>query len=577
MKKSVKRIAKVFLPPHTRRFRLVRNLAASLTLLPPISPDRSYGEWVERTEPFIWSPIKSLGFTPKISVVVPVFNTPERYLWPMLYSVVNQEGYENWELVLVDASTSSKPSAILEKCSEIDKRIKVVRTVNKGIAGNTNIGIKNASGEYIALLDHDDTLSPRALYEIVLCLQGQPAQRPQLLYSDEDKLTDNGEHRFDPFFKPDWSPRLLQQVNYINHFSVIDKKLLEEVRGYRQGYDGSQDYDLYLRLVDKGAIVAHVPKILYHWRAAHNSTARDFSTKKQKVLEAGIKALQEHLERNGQRGEVTTIADQPGFYRITYEPKKVSGVAVLVLPTEDPEQYNYLLKHTIHSLRRSSLSVDLLVAGEGDTETIKNVRIQRSPVKNKRKFVESALEKTASDIVVIFNSASVPRNDDWLEQIAGILSQNPAVGVIAPVLLDPQSKNIRDGGFVRHDGTTIGLFQGMRLGDNTYFGNTIWTRNLDYLSGRVTAFRRNVFEKYVRDDSSFYDRDNLFDAEPYKAMIEDGLEVAVFPQIKMDYYGELSPAQYHAPYFNPSLSVIRYEPGLAKNINVPPEVEDEKS
>lgn len=577
MNARTKRIAKIFLRPGTRRFRIARKLAVRMTVLPPPPPDIPYAEWVERTEPFLWTKPIKLENEPLISIVVPVFNTPARYLLPMVYSVVNQENYNNWELVLVNASTYKKKLDLTESCARIDTRIKVVYLPeNKGIAGNTNFGISQASGEYIGLLDHDDLLAPRALFEVAYCLQRSQAEKPQLIYSDEDKTTEDGEHRFDAHFKPDWSPQLLRQVNYINHFTVIERQLLDRIGGYRIGFDGAQDYDLYLRLIDKKPRIAHIPKVLYHWRAAHNSTAQNFSSKKE-ALAAGIKALEEHLKRNEQKGKVSRIKDQPGFYNISYEPKAKIKVAVLVLPTRNLAQYSRLAKHLVNSLERTILPTEVFLKQTVNPTISKNnsINVKNLESANKVNFVKQAMKETSADILVLFNAAAIPKNKKWLVELAGILSQNENIGVVSPILLDPGGITIRDAGFVRHDGIAVGLFQGMALLGHTPFGNTVWSRNVDYLSGRVCAFRREVFEKYF-ENQAFYDRDNLYDAEPYKKLLDDGMEVIIFPQVQMEYRGELSPVNYQAPLFSPNLSIVRYEPGFARTINVPSEVENEK-
>ncbi|HSX47454.1 MAG TPA: glycosyltransferase [Patescibacteria group bacterium] len=166
MRSEIKQIAKVLLNPGSLRYRIVKKVATTIHILPSSSPDINYSEWVERTEPFSWSKLKILNEQPLISIIVPVYNPPAKYFYPMVYSVVNQENYENWELVLVNASSNKKIKKLADEITQIDRRIKVINTLNKGIAQNTNLGINQAKGEYIGLLDHDDTLAPRALYEV---------------------------------------------------------------------------------------------------------------------------------------------------------------------------------------------------------------------------------------------------------------------------------------------------------------------------------------------------------------------------------------------------------------------------
>lgn len=575
MRSKIKKIAKVFLRPGSRRFRLARRIAIKLRVIPSCPPDSKFAEWIERTEPFLWSEAINLKYQPLISIVVPVFNPHVRDFMSMVYSVVNQESYQNWELVLVNASTKAKVAQVTKDCENIDTRVKVIDLQdNKGIAGNTNLGLSNCSGEYIGLLDHDDILAPRALYEVACLLQGK--QKPQIIYSDEDKLTENGEHRFDPFFKPDWSPQLLRQVNYLNHFMVIEKSLIDKVGGYRPGFEGAQDYDLFLRLVDKDPQVAHVPKILYHWRAAQGSTAHDFSTKKN-IIKAGVKALEEHLDRNRQKGEVGYLIKQPGFYEVSYQPEPSTKVAVLILPTKSIEQYSYLAAHILNSLNDVSIDTEVFLMRTIDKFKLKNARVSIrsiSAVTNKQ-YIDKVLKQTDANVFILFNAAVIPKTKSWVERLAGIVSQVDNIGAVAPILLDPKTSIIRDAGFVKYGKTAVGLFQEQVLKSNTYAGNTVWSRNVDYLSGRVYVMKRGVFEKYMSSRGS-YGRENLSDSGAFGKIRSDGLEVVVYPQVRMEYRGELAPSSPSSYFLNTNLSLSGYSLSLPKTINVPPEINDEK-
>ena len=251
----------------------------------------------------------------KVSIIVPVFNTPDRYILPLIDSVYNQ-GYENWELILADGSTSKQRAKAISDYAKNDDRIVYKKIKNEGIAGNTNQAIQMATGEYIAFMDHDDTLDPDALAETVTILENYPEFG--LVYSDEDKISDDGEKYLDPHFKPGFSLDMLRNVNYITHFVVLRTNIVKKVKGIRGGFDGAQDYDFLLRVVDEGVKFAHIPKVLYHWRIAQNSTAADFSNKKD-VLDAGCRALDDHYKRNGIRYVQTVAIEQrPGFYKPEY-------------------------------------------------------------------------------------------------------------------------------------------------------------------------------------------------------------------------------------------------------------------
>lgn len=214
---------------------------------------------------------------PLISIITPVYNPNISSLKKCLDSVINQT-YENWELVVVDDfSTNPEVRKVLINYHNKDGRLKVVfNKENLHISESTNIGISESKGIYIGLLDHDDVLYPNALFENVLAINNF---KPDFIYSDEDKISEDGKKRLDPFFKPDWSPDFLRSINYITHFAVIKKNLIIEVGGFRKEYDGAQDWDLFLRTTRIAKNIHHIPKVLYGWRMSDTSTAKDVNTK----------------------------------------------------------------------------------------------------------------------------------------------------------------------------------------------------------------------------------------------------------------------------------------------------------
>ncbi|MEX0881317.1 MAG: glycosyltransferase, partial [Candidatus Saccharimonadales bacterium] len=220
-------------------------------------PDSAYNAWASSNKDLCFVN-KKINYAPLISIIVPVFNTRHEHLLEMVYSVVNQH-YGNWELLLVNGSTKSDRRRQTVACAQIDTRIKIIAiSGNKGISENTNAGLKETAGEYVAFLDHDDLLHPCALHSVVEALQSpKPAD---LVYTDEDKVNDSSESFFGPHCKPDWSPDLLRNVNYINHLNLIRTKMVRGVDGLRSICDGAQDYDLLLRIIDKyDPSIIHVP------------------------------------------------------------------------------------------------------------------------------------------------------------------------------------------------------------------------------------------------------------------------------------------------------------------------------
>lgn len=229
----------------------------------------------------------------KISIVVPLYKTPTRYLVDMIDSVKNQS-YNNWELCLVNAGNSHENMKIIESYCKNDDRI-LLKNIedNLGIANNTNIGIEYANGDYIGFLDHDDILVEDAMYEVNKCIQ---EEKPDVIYSDEDKTNDRGKKKFFPHIKSDWAPTSLMSYNYICHFLVVKKELIDKYGKISSDYEGSQDYEFIMRICMNANNIVHIPKILYHWRVNSNSTAGNIFNKNY-ALESGKKAIREYYMR----------------------------------------------------------------------------------------------------------------------------------------------------------------------------------------------------------------------------------------------------------------------------------------
>ncbi len=278
----------------------------------------AYRRWIEKNTPpetemeAIKQASANLSYRPRISVVVPVYNTAKEWLEQALESVRAQV-YDNWELCLVnDGSTEDHVHVTLERFRAMDTRIRVKHLGwNRGIARATNEALSMASGEFIAFMDSDDTLHPMALHEIASFLNEQ--KDADLIYTDEDKLTLDGQRR-KPVFKPGWSPELFLSYNYINHLTVCRSSLLDKTGGFRPEFDWSQDYDLYLRLTENTDKIYHLPKVLYHWRAVPGSSAARIDIRTQ-ALDSSKQVLMETLRRRGVDGYVT-VGLQPGTFKV---------------------------------------------------------------------------------------------------------------------------------------------------------------------------------------------------------------------------------------------------------------------
>lgn len=267
-------------------------------------------------------------YLPKISIVVPAYRTPENFLTQLITSV-REQTYSNWELCIADGSPDEQVQEIVRNFQKQDARIRYERqTENGGISANTNAGIRMAEGEYIGLLDHDDVLSPNALFAVVerLNQETEKEKRPQLLYSDEDKVTEDLTEHFEPHFKSGYNEELLHRYNYICHFVVFHRSLVQKAGFLGSSYDGAQDYDFLLRCTEvlPRESIVHIPKILYHWRVHEASTASS-SASKDYSYEAGKRAVEAHLKRTKRAAHVESAKGRE-FVKVTYENAKEQEV-----------------------------------------------------------------------------------------------------------------------------------------------------------------------------------------------------------------------------------------------------------
>jgi len=320
-----------------------------------------------------------LNHQPKISLITPVYNPEKKHLIECIESVLNQS-YPNWELCLVDdASTKKYVKEILDNYSKKDKRIKVkFRDKNGHICVASNDALKMAKGEYIGLLDHDDFLWPNALYEVVKLINQKP--HVQFIYSDEDKLDYDGKTHVDPFFKPDWSPDYLRSINYITHFAVLKKSLIDKIGGFRVGTEGAQDWDLFLRAsfyleknigqchpLDEKNPIQHISTILYSWRKTSQSTASEkhASTVKNYAYKNQKKVLADDLKRRGYEGLVEPTK-YLGLWRVRY---KIIGnpLVSIIIPTKDKYEYISLCLNSIIK-KTSYKNYELVIVDTGSND-----------------------------------------------------------------------------------------------------------------------------------------------------------------------------------------------------------------
>jgi glycosyltransferase involved in cell wall biosynthesis len=470
----------------------------------------SYRDWIaqkdfdsERDSVKLRQTIEGLENTPLISVVMPVYNTPERPLREAIESVCNQI-YDNWQLCIADdCSTKSHVRRILTEYASRDRRIKVTyRPQNGHISEATNSAFELADGEWIALLDHDDVLRPHALAEVALEVARHP--EAELIYSDEDKLDAWG-RRYDPYFKPDFSRELFRSQNYLNHLTVHRAANIRAVGGWRRGFEGSQDYDLNLRVLERVNFrnVRHIPKILYHWRALEGSTA-SAGDEKSYAYEAGLRALKEHVTRMGLDATVVPAPDTP-FYRLRFAVPEPAPLVSLIVPTRDKVE---LLRGCIESIltKTTYAPYEIIVVDNGSVEEetlaylkdigrLENVRVLswRKPF-NYSAINNFAVAKAKGTILGLINNDIEVISPDWLTEMVSWAVQDD-VGCVGAKLYYADDT-------IQHAGVILGIggvaghaHLGLPRGSPGYFGRAVVLGNFSAVTGACLIVRKSVYEK----------------------------------------------------------------------------------
>lgn len=446
---------------------------------------------------------------PKISIIVPLYNTPKTFLKDMVKSVVKQS-YKNWELILADASDEG--FGYIEKTVQGfgDKRIKLFKlSQNKGISANTNEGFKQATGDYLALLDHDDVLSPNALYENVKAINEKNAD---MLYSDEITLTGDLKHLIQYHFKIDYAPDFLRGVNYITHFLVFERKLFETVGAYEDSsYDGAQDYELILRLSERAKNICHIPLVLYYWRGHAGSTAKSMSTK-QYAFEAGKRAIDAHLARVGLKGKAE-IQPYPGSYRVHYQIEGEPLISI-VIPNKDNTQD---LARCVDSIfmKGGWNNFEIIIVENNSTmeETfnfysmLQNMSDKIEVLRYEGGFNFSAIcnfgatHAKGEHILLLNNDVEFTSENFLAEMLA--FSQRKDVGAVGAKLYYPDNT-------IQHAGVIIGIngsaghshkgLQGDTTGD---MYRLVTAQNYMAVTGACLMVKTELYRKYPLDEENF--------------------------------------------------------------------------
>lgn len=436
-----------------------------------------------------------------ISLVVPLYRTPEEYLRQMIESVLAQT-YPHWELCIADGSQDGgECQRVVEEYAGKDGRIRYqMLEKNLGISGNTNAAMQMAKGEFLALFDHDDLLAENALYEVALAVERQP--EADVIYTDEDKVTSDLKEYFQPHFKPDFAPDLLCSNNYICHLLTVRTQLAKQVGGMRQEFDGAQDHDFIFRCTEQARRVVHIPQILYHWRIHKGSTA-DNPMGKQYAVQAGKRAVEAHLKRMGLSGTVEPLKDL-GFYRVTYQVQG-SPLISIVIPNKDEKE---MLERCLDSIRTLSTYENyeiLIVENNSVTEEIrdyykslekqKNIRV----VEWERPFNYSAINnfgisQASGDYIICLNNDITVISPDWMQKLLANC-QRPQVGAVGARLYFPDN-TIQHAGIALGIGGVAGsLFVGMDRRRTGYMHKAVIQQNLSAVTAACMMFRKEIWEK----------------------------------------------------------------------------------
>lgn len=446
----------------------------------------------------------------KFSVLVPLYNTPESFLKAMIESVQAQT-YKNWELCLADGSDRehSFVGEICKKYADGDKRIKYEKLEkNLGISENTNACIRMATGEYIALFDHDDLLHPSALYEAMraICEHGA-----DFIYTDENTFSEEPRDAYNPHFKPDFSPDTLRSYNYICHLSVFSRELLDSVGYFRSEYDGSQDYDLILRLTEKAKKVFHIRKILYYWRAHKNSVAQDVGAKPYTVT-AAKKALAAHLERCGLKGEVLD-SSVPTTYHIKYEIDGNPLVSVIIPNKDHTDDLDICLKSLYEKSSYKNFEVIIVENNSTEKETFEYYEKIKQRYENLKVVIWTGIfnysvinnfgvNYAKGEYILLLNNDVEIINGSCLEEML-MFAQRKDVGAVGAKLYYSDDT-------VQHAGVILGL-GGTAGHAHKHFGRShpgymaraSIAQNLSACTAACLMMRRDVFDEVGGLDESF--------------------------------------------------------------------------
>lgn len=447
---------------------------------------------------------EKFDFQPKISIVIPLYKTQEKYL-RQLVETIKEQTYPNWELCLSDGSGANSPIAgLLESLAASDERIKVVsHEESLQISENTNAAIEIATGDYIAFADHDDELTPNALFECVKALNKN--RDVKVLYSDEDKMSMDGHKFFQPHFKPDYNPDLLCTVNYICHLFVVDRKVIEQVGTLRKEFDGAQDYDFIFRCIEAVSPeeICHVPKILYHWRCHEESTAENPESKTY-AFESGKRAIEEHYRRTGIDAEVYQ-GEFLGLYRTRFH-RDHDPLISIIIPNKDHIDD---LKRCMDSIDQKSTykNYEYIIVENNSTDDATFQYYKKLEAENPKahvvywdkEFNYSAINNYGAafakgEYLLLLNNDTEIINEDCLEELLGYCMRSDVGAVGARMYYEDDT--------IQHAGVVIGFggiaghcFVLQPRGTTGYCHRIICAQDYSAVTAACMMVKREAFDK----------------------------------------------------------------------------------
>lgn len=514
------------LPQNSKRRKVVKNIYNKF-FSKYSEEERIYLKWIQQNEPNKAELEKQrkekFKINPKISILVPLYNTPRNFFDELVKSLENQT-YSNWELCLADGSP--EPIKFINKYLN-DKRI-VYKTIgeNKGISGNTNEALKLATGDYVALLDHDDLLPPFSLYEIVKKINEKPDV--EFIYTDEDKIEALNKPRYGVFFKPDFSPYTLNSANYICHFSIFKKELMEKIGGFDSKYDGSQDWDIVARATENTNKIEHISKVLYHWRVHKNSTAGNADSKPY-AYEVGKKVIKDHVKRNLDTDVQVEDGPTPGSYKLKYEVKKNPKVSIII----DAKNLKIKkIKDLVEKVKNTSYNnYEIIVITNENIDEIEKIESKVIPKNNIFKTYNEAVNLINGDYFIIVDENMLKIDDNsYIEDLVGIC-QDESVGIVGTKLYNEKNEIEHNGIIIGMNGIGDFLYKGVYKDAGTYMQRLSIIHNVSCIYFKYAMIDKKVFLDINKFDEQYEGLASSIDIS--LKILSNKKQVVINPQVSI--------------------------------------------